>query len=257
MKKYFLLILLLVAGLALVSCDKSKDQNNPADPQGSAQTDPQTNPQDSLNPSPFVYLSYAELEPLLMISLSKAEENLAKMGYKGGFQSYTYYEDGKEYKEDRYLYTSEDKRDSVILFPNSEGMIEEISYNASKGVIPSEAKGWLTHIPEKIPVPQRISEVISYTEVPFLLMREWVKDEIFCQTYSDYLDVINNQLASGMFIDAWWGSGPVPTTAPSGYYGGVYMRYKYINNEDWANLYIGFYYHEKEDYPEPIMPGDE
>ena len=59
-----------------------------------------------------------------------------------------------------------------------------------------------------------------------------------------------------MFIDAWWGSGPVPNYYPTGYYGGIYMRYRYVNNTDWANLYVGFEYHEQNDN-EPIMPDAE
>ena len=248
MKKYFIFIILLVAGVAFVACDKGKDQNNP----DNSQENTQTNPQDSTEKNPYPYMRYADLEPLLMISLSKAEEHLAKMGYKGGFQSYTYYEDGKQYKEDRYLYTPEDKMDSIMLFPNSDGIIEEISYNACKGVIPSEAKAWLTHIPENVTIPERIAKIVGENEMAFMLMREWEKDEIKCSTYSEYVDAINNKLSSGMFIDAWWGK-MVNPSALSGYYGGfMAMRYKYINNVDWANLGISYKYHTQRE-PEPVV----
>ena len=252
MKKYFIFVLLVVAGLAIVSCDKGKDQNNAENPQ----ENPQTNPQDSSKTNPYPYLRYTDLEPLLHISLSTAEEQLAKMGYKGGYQSYTYYEDGKQYTENRYLYLPEDKKDSVMLFPDSEGVVAGISYNASRGVIPSEAKAWLIHIPEKIVIPQRLVKLVDVSELPFTLMREWSKDEIRCSTYSEYLDAINNKLASGMFIDAWWGA-PVAPSAPAGYYGMVAMRYKYINNTDWSNLSIEFAYHEPKNDPEPVDPGEE
>lgn len=224
--------MIVFVGIALVSCDKEK--NNAEDPTSN---------------NPYPYLRVDDLIPLQMISVSQAEEKLAKMGYKGGWQTYMIYEDGKSYQQQDYLYFSKDKRDSIFLFPNSEGIIEEISYNACKGIIPTDAKAWLTHIPEKVEIPEKVAQIVGKNEIAFLLMREWEKDEIFCQTYSEFLESIKN-LASGMFIDAWWGSGPVPNSAPSGYYGGIYMRYRYVNNIDWANLYIGFEYHEqKEDKP--------
>lgn len=233
MKRIFLYAMIAVSGIALMSCDKEK--NNAEDPTSDI---------------PYPYLRVDDLMPLQMISISQAEEKLAKMGYKGGWQTYTTYEDGKSFQQQDYLYFSGDKKDSILLFPNAEGLIEEISYNASRGVIPSEAKAWLTHIPEEVTIPERIAQIVGKNKIAFLLMREWEKDEIFCQTYSEYLAAIKN-LASGMFIDAWWGSGPVPISAPSGYYGGIYMRYKYVNNTDWANLYIGFEYHEQQVLPEP------
>lgn len=236
MKKIFLYAMITVSGIALMSCDK--DKNNADDP---------------TSDNPYPYLRVDDLMPLQMISISQAEEQLAKMGYKGGWQMYTTYEDGKSYQQQDYLYFSRDKKDTILLFPNSEGQIEEISYNASRGVIPSEAKAWLTHIPEEVTIPERIAQIVGKNKIAFLLMREWEKDEIFCQTYSEYLAAIKN-LASGMFIDAWWGSGPVPNSAPSGYYGGIYMRYRYVNNTDWANLYIGFEYHEQQPDVEPQDP---
>lgn len=233
MKKIFMYAMIAFAGIALMSCDK--DKNNAKDPT----TD-----------NPYPYLRVDDLLPLQMISVSQAEEKLAKMGYKGGWQTYTIYEDGKSYQQQDYLYFTEDKKDSIFLFPNPEGLIEEIAYNASKGIIPTDAKTWLTHIPEKVTIPERIAQIVGRNEIAFFLMCEREKEEIVCKTYSEYLEAIKN-LTSGMFIDAWWGSSPmVATSDPSGYYEVIYMRYRYINNTDWANLSIEFKYHEqKEDKP--------
>lgn len=238
MKKIFMYAMIAFVGIALMSCDK--DKNNADDPK----TD-----------NPYPYLRVDDLMPLEMVSISQAEEILAQMGFKGGWRTYTIYIDGKSYQQEDYLYFSKDKQDSILLFPNSKGLIQEVSYNASRGVIPSDAKAWLTHIPEKVSIPERIAKIVDREDISFLLMREWEKDEIFCQTYSEYLEAIKN-LSSGMFIDAWWGSGPVPNYYPTGYYGGIYMRYRYVNNTDWANLYVGFEYHEQNDN-EPIMPDAE
>ena len=237
MKKIFMYAIIAFVGIALMSCDKDKN-----------------NAEDSKTDNPYPYLRVDDLMPLQLLTISQAEEKLAQMGYKGGWQTYTAYEEGKSYQQQDYLYFSDDKKDSIFLFPNSAGIIEEISYNASKGAIPSEAKEWLTHIPEIVTIPERIAKIVGREDISFLLMREWEKGEIFCQTYSEYLAAIKN-LSSGMFIDAWWGSGPVPNSAPTGYYGGIYMRYRYVNNTDWANLYVGFEYHEQKDN-EPIMPPD-
>ena len=252
MNKYFVFILLVFAGLVLVSCDKGKDQNNAENPQ----ENPQTNPQDSTEINPLPYLRVDDLMPLQMISLRLAEEKLAERGYEGGWQTYTRCDDGKLHEQQNYLYFSEDKKDSIVLYPNSEGLIEGVEYYSSRGVVPSEAKAWLTHIPEKVNIPEKIAEIVGREEIAFNFMQESGKNNIECSTYSEFLETIKN-LSSGMFILAAWGE-VVPRTAPSGYYGGfIAIKYSYSNNVDAAYLSLSFAYHEQKNDPEPAGPGDE
>ena len=100
MKKYFVFILLVFAGLALVSCDKGKAQNNPEN----SQENTQTNPQDSTEINPLPYLRVDDLMPLQMISLRLAEEKLAERGYEGGWQTYTRCDDGKLLELQNYCF---------------------------------------------------------------------------------------------------------------------------------------------------------
>ena len=252
MKKYFIFILLLVAGVALVSCDKGKDQNNAENSQENAQT----TPQDSTETNPYTYLRVEDLKQLQLISIADAEAILTKMGYKGGWQTY---KDPDGHEKEDYLYTSVDNRDTIFLFTDPTFGVYFVHYKASKGVVPSEAKAWLTHIPENYPLQEKAKQISGLSDIPFSaahLMGPTEDVHIQCSTYDEYLKNLNN-LSSGMVVDVRWGSYLVPSDWPTGYYGGVSMDYTYKNNRDAAELVIGFRYHEHVDESGPVMPGDE
>ena len=232
MKKIFMYAMIAFVGIALMSCDK--DKNNADDPK----TD-----------TPYPYLRVDDLMPLEMVSISQAEEQLSKMGFLGGWQ-----ETGE------YLYVSKSKKDSIFLYVDTEGLVGKglvttISYHASKGVIPSDAKGWLAHIPEKVVLPERISQLTKANELPFFNAVTAIppyEDENAYYTYSEYIAGLQN-LSSGMQILALWGSGGVPNYYPTGYYGGIEMVYNYMNGRDMAILMLYGFYHKQNDN-EPIMP---
>ncbi len=209
MKKLFTYAIIAFAGIALMSCNK---QNNPDDP---------------TSDNPYPYLRVDDLMPLEMISISEAETKLVKMGFNGGWQTYMMYGG----QDQGYLYTSADKKDTILLRPNSEGLIKAVTYIGSKGVIPSEAKSWLTHIPEKIKLSESLSEIMGVTEYTFAYANHADGQETY-KTYSEYIGMLNN-ISSGMFIAAVWGTIPY---AP----GGVAMYYDYRNNIDQATLCLGF-----------------
>ncbi len=124
-----------------------------------------------------------------------------------------------------------------------------VHYKASKGVAPSEAKTWLTHIPENYKLQEKAKQISGLSEIPFtaanfLGPQEGVR--INCSTYPEYLEKLNN-LSSGVQVDVRWGSYLVPNDWPTGYYGGISMDYMYKNNRDAVELVIGFRYHEHKD----------
>lgn len=237
MRKIFLYATIAVVGIALMSC--GNDKNNAEDPQ----TD-----------NPYPYLCVDDLMPLEMVPISQAEKTLSQMGFKGGWQ--------KKGNEEFYLYVSDSKKDSIFLYVDTEGLVGKglvttISYQASKGVIPSDAKGWLSHIPEKVALPERISQLTKANELPFFYAVKAIpsyKDEDAYYTYGEYIAGLQN-ISSGEQVLAMWGSGPVLNSAPTGYYGGIEMWYNYMNGKDMANLRLYGFYHEKDDN-EPIMPPD-
>ena len=234
MRKIFLYAMIAFIGIALMSCDK--DKNNAEDPT----TD-----------NPYPYLRVDDLMPLHSLPIAQAETAINKMGYKGGWQ--------QKGNETFYLYVSDSKNDSIFLEVDSEGIVNTVSYQASKGIIPSDAKGWLSHIPEKVALPEKISKLTQINELPFFVAGlETPNDGKAYYTYQEYIKGLQN-LSSGMEIIAQWGSGPVPNEYPSGYYGGITMLYSYRNGKDQAILMLYSFYHEqKEDKPiDPIMPGDE
>jgi hypothetical protein len=212
MKKLFTYAIIAFAGIALMSCNK---QNNPDDP---------------TSDNPYPYLRVSDLMPLEMISISEAETKLVKMGFNGGWQTYEMYGDQNQ----GYLYTSADKKDTIILNPNSERLIKEIYYIGSKGTIPSEAKSWLAHVPEKIKLSASLSEIMGVTEYTFVVGGDGSNGQEICETYSEYIGMLNN-ISSGMFINATWGTYP---HAP----GGVVITYEYRNNIDRATLVLGYYF---------------
>lgn len=235
MKKIFMYAIIAFVGIALMSCDK--DKNNADDPK----TD---------NPDP--YLRVDDLMPLEMVSISQAEEQLSKMGFAAEASAIG-----------EYLYVSKSKKDSIFLYVDTEGLVGKglvttISYQASKGVIPSDAKGWLAHIPEKVTLPERISQLTKANELPFSNAVTAIppyEDENAYYTYSEYIAGLQN-LSSGMQILAMWGSCGVSIDYPTGYYGGIEMVYNYMNGSDMAILKLYCFYHKQNDN-EPIMPDAE
>jgi len=238
LKKLFMYAMIAFAGIALMSCDKDKNNAN----------DPKTD-------NPYPYLRVDDLMPLEMIPISQAEEKLAQMGFKGGWK--------QEGNEEFYLYVSDSKKDSIFLYVDTEGLVGKgvvttVSYQASKGVIPSDAKEWLAHIPETVALPERISQLTKANELPFFYAVNALpslEEEDVYYTYQEYITGLQN-LSSGMQILAMWGSGGVPNNYPTGYYGGVEMVYNYMNGRDMAILMLYGFYHEQDDN-EPIMPEDE
>ena len=243
MKKYFIFILLVVAGLALVSCDKSKDQNNPENAQENTQNDPQTNPQDSTGSNPYPYLRLEDLSPLHLLPIAKAEETVTKMGFKGGWQT----KNGEGF----YLYVSDSKTDSIFLETDSAGIVHIISYQASKGVLPSDAKGWLGHIPEQIILPEKAAQLTGQSILAFFdSYVDLPQGENHCMEYKDYIAKLQD-LSTGCLVQAVWGS-PIPENHPDGYYGQVIMVYDYTNNKDFVILMLSTFYHKQRE-PEPVI----
>ena len=238
MKKIFMYAMIAFVGIALMSCDK--DKNNADEPK----TD-----------NPYPYLRVDDLMPLELLSLSQAEAKLANMGFNGGLQKYKI-EDGKY--SDEYLYTSSDKRDTVFLGHDTQYGVVTVLYKASKGVVPSSAIGWLSHFPENITIPQKAIEISGQNNLPF--SSAWTRNlrdgEIIANanTYSKYINLISD-LTTGIEIGALWGTLGVTNSWPSGYYGGVIVYYNYVDNKDFAAIDIAFFYHEHKDL-EPIMPPD-
>ena len=100
-------------GIALMSCDK--DKNNADDPQANSKE----------------YLQLNDLTPLHLIPLSQAEAKLKEMGFTD--------------EEEKYVYTSVDKKERIFGGLNSDRLVEGVTYIASKGIVPSDAKKWLSH----------------------------------------------------------------------------------------------------------------
>lgn len=205
MKKIFKYAMIAFVGIALMSCDK--DKNN-AD-------DPQTNSKE--------YLQLNDLTPLHLIPLSQAEAKLKDMGFKSN---------GYSNEEDGYIYYSTDKKESIVFGLNSNGNTEAVAYIASKGISPSAAKAWLTHIPEtttlpkyEIPLPFGGYSIANGNEEP-----QFYEDD-----YAKYVNVIKG-LTQGMSVNAIWGEKEVPQDATVGY--SIGMVYSYENNVDQAILHI-------------------
>ena len=144
-----------------------------------------------------------------------------------GFKS-----NGYSNEEDGYIYYSTDKKESIVFGLNSNGNTEAVAYIASKGISPSAAKAWLTHIPEtttlpkyEIPLPFGGYSIANGNEEP-----QFYEDD-----YAKYVNVIKG-LTQGMSVNAIWGEKEVPQDATVGY--SVGMVYSYENNVDQAILHI-------------------
>ena len=229
MKKIFLYGLLF-AFVGLLSACKN-DKNNP----------------DEQDSNSYPYLRVSDLMPLELLSISQAETKLANMGYTGGWQKYID-EDG--YQEEGYLYTSKSKKDTIVLDTDPEYGVVTVVYKASKGVIPSEARAWLSHVPEKVTIPQKAIEISGKQNLTFssAWTRSLIDGEIIANTnkYSEYLEMTKD-ISSGIDFGALWGTLAIDSQWPSGYYGGALLFYSYENNRDYAAITIAFYHHEQND----------
>lgn len=221
MKKYFIIILLLFVGLALVSCDKGKDQNNAENPL----ENPQTNPQDSTESNPYPYLRLQDLSSLHLITLSQAEAILKEMGFSD--------------KDEKYIYTSSDKKERIVGGLNSDGLVEGLSYVASKGIAPNDAKKWLIHISENVTLPKYKRSIPFAGAYFYDRVEEDPKIEeepkYIAKTYSQYIGLLEN-LASGMRVEVFWEEDNIPEDESVGY--SVAIIYRYGNNIDQAILSI-------------------
>jgi len=237
MKKYFIFVLLVVAGLALVSCNKGKDQNNPEN----SQETPQNNPQDSTETNSYPYLTLSDITPFQLLSLSDAETKLTQMGFIGGYT-------GKAEVYEKYAYSK--GNDSLFLVLDSTNIVNEVVYLASKGILPDSAKGWLKHIPEKIKVAANIAQLIGSSEVPFYIGSSMRKTT---QNYADYLIMVNNLVPEGDVYAEWYLQKP---DSIDGYYYAAGIHYKYTKNKDRAYLAAAVYKNIV-NKPEPVDPTDE
>ena len=221
MKKYFIVILLLFIGMVLVSCDKGKDQNNAEDPQENAQT----NPQDTTGSNPYSYLRLEDLSSLHLISLSQAEAKLKDMGFTD--------------EDEKYVYTSSDKKERIVGGLNSEGLVDGLSYIASKGVVPNDAQKWLSHISEKVTLPKYIRSIPFAGANFYDSVEEDPKMEeepkYVAKTYQQYISLLEN-LVSGMRVEVFWEEDNIPEEESVGY--SVAMIYRYGDSIDQAILSI-------------------
>lgn len=229
-------MLLCVATMSLVGCKNG--QNEPGNPTAD---------------NPYPYLRVSDLMPLELLPLSQAEAKLANMGYTGGWQTYID-EDGKSTGD--YLYTSSDKRDTIVLDQDPKYGVVTVVYKASKGIIPSKASAWLSHVPEKVTIPQKAIEISGQKNITFssAWMRGLKGGEMLDNTniYSEYIEMAKD-ITSGVDFGALWGTLAISTDWPTGYYGGVMMNYSYENNQDRASITLAFYYHEQKDN-KPLDP---
>ena len=198
------------AVLTFPACDK--DKNNAEEPQ--------TNQHE--------YLRLDDLTPLHLISISQAEAKLKEMGYGN-----------KEKDGESYIYTSSDKKETIICALNSDNLAEAISYIASKGVSPSDAKAWLSHIPENVSLPKYSRsipfDVAEYYDSPKEDPKLTEEPKFVAKTYQQYINLLE-ELHSEMRVSASWEEEDIPETETVGY--GVQMAYSYGDNVDQAILSI-------------------
>lgn len=222
MKKTLLYVVVACVGLMTVSC---KDSNKSEDPKT---TD-----------NPYAYLRVSDLMPMFLTPLAQAEAIVLKMGYKGGWQIVN--------GEGAYLYTSPSQKDSIFLDTAADGSVCYVQYIAEgKGVVPSDAKGWLSHLPENVTLPERVATLVKSNYAPFFdsYLEKPNESGIRCTAYQEYLNNVQS-LVSGVSVEAVWGAGGVPNDYPSGYYGNIVMTYKFENNKDRALLSLAGFYHEQ------------
>ena len=218
MKKIFIYAMIAFVGIALMSCDK--DKNN-AD-------DPQTNSKE--------YLQLNDLTPLHLIPLSQAEAKLKDMGFTD--------------EDEKYVYTSSDKKERIVGGLNSDGLVEGLTYIASKGIVPSDAKKWLSHISEKVTLPKYKRSIPFAGAYFYNRVEEDPKmgdDPIYvAKTYQQHISLLEN-LASGMRVEVFWEEDDIPENESVGY--SVAIIYRYGNNIDQATLSIASLHRVEPDFP--------
>lgn len=195
---------MVFAILSLAACDNDK---NKAD-------DPQTN-----------YLRLSDLTPLHLVSLSQAESKLKEMGFTNA--------------DEEYVYTSSKQNESIVCELNSDGFIESLSYIASKGIVPKDAKKWLSHISENVTLPKYIRTIPFAGAYFYNSVGEDPKMEeepkFIAESYQQYISLLEN-LTSGMRVEVFWEEDNIPEDESVGY--SVAMIYCYGDNVDQAILNI-------------------
>lgn len=217
MKKIFIYAMIAFVGIALMSCDK--DKNN-AD-------DPQTNSKE--------YLQLNDLTPLHLIPLSQAEAKLKDMGFKIDGQL-----------DDDNVYISSDKKETIIFSVNEDGLVEAINYTANKGITPADVKGWLSHIPERVNLP-KYSRSIPFTGSYYYEVPMYDEPKYSAETYQQYLSLLEN-LDSEMNVSAIWEEDNIPDNETVGY--GIIIQYEYSDNKDTASLCITCMHRIEPNFPE-------
>lgn len=194
MKKYFLFAMIACLGIVLVSCENGSGQGK----------------------NPYPYLRLSDLAPIPLAPLSKADVKLAELGFNK-YGKVT--EGGHSY----YLYFSNDKLDTIYCSINTDELVNNITYYSAKQVLPSEASGWLAHIPETVNLP-------NYAE-SFQFTGAWFgKDDTY--SYSEYLNEIKDGVED---ISAEWSTTTNDNNSIYIYYytyDGAYGAYIIINFAD-------------------------
>jgi len=174
------------------------------------------------------YLRLSDLTPLHLISISQAEAKLKEMGYGN-----------KEKDEELYIYTSSDNKERILCALNEDNLIEVIGYVASKGISPSDAKAWLSHIPANVSLPKYARsipfDVAEYYDSPKEDPKLTEEPKFVAKTYQQYINLLE-ELHSGMRVAASWEEEDIPETETVGY--GVQMAYSYGDYVDQAILSI-------------------
>ncbi len=138
--------------------------------------------------NPYPYLRLSDIAPLHLIPLSKAEAKFAEMGFK----------DGEVQQEKYYMYYTKDRVECIICIIDADGLITGIVYDSKKDVIPTDAKEWLAHIPEKVNLPTYSKSIPFYHG--HCIVGYSSKD---VASYDDYL-TNTKELTIGMYIDGEW-----------------------------------------------------
>ena len=199
----------------------------------------QNNPEESKNPYPYLRLS--DLAALHRVPLKNAEAKLAEMSYTGGWQKY--YDVRNQAYEEAYLYTSKEKQDTIILVPSTNGEIKMVNYIATKGILPADAKSWLTHIPEKASM-QNWKDILDFMGGS---VYNYATKQEAGGNYSEYCKAVEN-ITSGTMAQATWHS-----ESSTGYCY-INLMYEYSNNTDFAMLVISSEVNDEPIDPDPEDP---
>ncbi|MBR6493020.1 MAG: hypothetical protein IKT13_03695, partial [Paludibacteraceae bacterium] len=197
--------------------DHDENQPNPGDPNQPTPNEPEL----------VRYLNLSDITQLHLLSQSQAVEILAEMGFYGTKQ----YDNGEEY----ILYSTADKKESIVWALNEDGLVEAISYRASKGISLSEVKRWLAHIGETTYL-QSWGEYLPFGGAWYGPYGDEM-NQTKVDSYSDYLGVLD-QLSEGTQVEAIWEipEDLLPENAKVAYSVGI--QYSYVNNIDQAVINI-------------------